>query len=175
MKDNIILIGFMGAGKTSIGTCWSAKKGRPFLDTDHLIEQEAGMSIPEIFNALGEERFREIESRVLKKLDEKADHTVISVGGGLPLKEENRAVLTRLGTVVFLRVKPDTVLKRLAGDTSRPLLQTENKECRIQRLLAIRNPVYEQAAHLVIDADDKNPEQIIMELEAALPYEGRKR
>lgn len=173
MKDNIILIGFMGAGKTSIGNCWSEKKGRPFLDTDLLIEQEAGMSIPGIFKELGEERFREIESAVLQKLDEKADHMVISVGGGLPLKEENRAVLTRLGTVVFLRVKPDTVLKRLAKDTSRPLLQAENKAARIQQLLTVRNPVYEQAAHLVIDADDKDPEQIIMELEAALPCEGK--
>jgi len=171
MKGNIILIGFMGAGKSSIGSYWSEKKSRPLIDTDQLIEQEAGMSIPEIFKELGEERFREIESSVLEKLYEKADQTVISVGGGLPLREENRAVLARLGTVVFLRVKPETVLERLAGDTTRPLLQAENKGARIRQLLEIRNPVYEQAAHLVIDVDDKAPEQIIRELEAALQHD----
>lgn len=168
MKDNMILIGFMGAGKTSIGTCWGKRKKRRLLDTDRLIEQEAGMSIPEIFKEQGEERFRQIESRVLEKLYEEADHMVISVGGGLPLREENRAILARLGTVVFLRIKPETVLKRLAGDTTRPLLQAENKSEKAQQLLKIRNPIYEQAAHLVIDVDDKTPEQIITELESVL-------
>lgn len=174
MKDNIILIGFMGAGKTSIGVFYSEKTNRPLLDTDRLIEQEAGMSIPEIFKELGEEKFREIESAVLEKLYENTDHMVISVGGGLPLREENRVILARLGTVVFLRVKPDTVLKRLKGDTTRPLLQTENKEIRIKQLLDNRNPVYEQAAHIVIDVDDKAPDQIIMDLEATLKRESKK-
>lgn len=174
MKDNTILIGFMGAGKTRIGTCWSEKKGRPLLDTDQLIEQEAGMTISDIFKELGEERFREIESGILLKLYEKADHMVISAGGGLPLRGENRAVLAKLGTVVFLRVKADTVLKRLAGDSTRPLLKAEDKAAKIQQLLKIRNPIYEQAAHVVIDVDDKAAEQIIMELDAALQCEKKK-
>ncbi len=168
MKNNTILIGFMGAGKTSIGTCLSERSGRPLVDTDQLIEAEAGMSIPQIFSEHGEAGFRRIESRILERLNNEADHTVISVGGGLPLRAENRAILSELGTVVFLRTRPDTVLSRLEGDVTRPLLQVANKREKVEQLLADRNPIYEQAAHLVIDVDRKSPEQIVQELETVL-------
>ena len=125
MKNNTILIGFMGAGKTSIGTCLSERSDRPLVDTDQLIEAEAGMSIPQIFSEQGEDGFRRIESRILEKLNNESDHIVISVGGGLPLRAENRIILSELGTVVFLRTRPDTVLSRLEGDVTRPLLQLE--------------------------------------------------
>ncbi|MGL5434234.1 MAG: shikimate kinase [Lachnospiraceae bacterium] len=175
MKDNTILIGFMGAGKTSIGTCWSKRENRPLLDIDQLIEAEAGMSIPMIFSEHGEDAFRRIESRVLERLNEEADHVVISVGGGLPLRAENRAVLAELGTVVFLRTQPDTVLSRLDGDVTRPLLQVADRRAKVEQLLRERNPIYEQAAHLVIDVDGKSPDQIVQELETALRQTNRRK
>lgn len=168
MKDNIILIGFMGAGKTSAGTCYGRKQGRPLLDTDHLIEEKAGMEIGRIFAAQGEEAFRAIETEVLKSLLAGTEGTVISVGGGLPLRTENQEILKQLGTIIFLRVSRDTVLERLAGDTTRPLLQGEDKARKIADLLACRNPVYEQAAHVIIDADGKTPRQIADEIEACV-------
>lgn len=162
MKDNIILIGFMGAGKTSVGKYLSVQ--RPLLDVDQMIEQAAGMSIRDIFASQGEEAFRRLETRVLKELCEDTEHAIISTGGGLPLRVENRELLAKLGTVVFLRVTTDTVLKRLAGDTTRPLLQGADKEQKVMALLAERNTVYEQAAHIVIDVDDKTLSQIGQEL-----------
>lgn len=165
MKDNVILIGFMGAGKTSIGTRYAKASGRPLLDMDQLIEAEAGMSVSQIFAQLGEEAFRKTETGMLEKLLLETDGAVISTGGGLPMREENRRLLAELGTVVFLRVTGNTVLARLAGDRTRPLLQAEDKKERVETLLRQRNPVYEQAAHLIIDVDGKTPAQIVRELE----------
>ncbi|MCD8223119.1 MAG: shikimate kinase [Clostridiales bacterium] len=160
MKKNLILIGFMGAGKTSVGEAYAKKSGWPIVDTDQLIEEEAGMTISRIFAEKGETVFRETETAVMQRLLSDCDNTVISVGGGLPLREENRKILKELGTVVFLRVQKETVLKRLAGDTTRPLLQTDDVEARVGELLAYRNPIYAEAAHIVIDTDDRTPDEI---------------
>lgn len=168
MKDNIILIGFMGAGKTSIGSYYSQKQGWPLLDMDHLIEEKAGMEIWQIFAIQGEDAFRVIETEVLKSLLADTERAVISVGGGLPLRVENQEILKLLGTVIFLRVSRDTVLERLAGDTTRPLLQGENKTRKVDDLMAYRNPIYEQLAHVIIDVDGKTPQQIADEIEAKL-------
>lgn len=166
MKQNLILIGFMGAGKTSVGEAYAKASGRPLLDTDQLIEAEAGMSISDIFALQGEPAFRRAETAVLERLLAETDNAVISVGGGLPLLELNRALLKQLGCVVFLRVQPETVLKRLEGDTTRPLLQGEQVEKRVRELLAYRNPLYMEAAHQVADVDGKTPEQLASELAA---------
>jgi shikimate kinase len=160
MKDNIILIGFMGAGKSSVGRTYSEMYQVPLLDTDELIEAEAGMTISKIFETQGEEAFRATETRVLKRLLAETDHTVISVGGGLPLREENRRILKELGKVVFLRVKEETVLQRLKGDTTRPLLQGDHVQQRVHELMMYRNPIYQEAAHVVIDADGILPKEI---------------
>lgn len=164
MKENIILIGFMGAGKTSVGKAFARRHGLPLLDTDQLIEEEAGMTISRIFAEQGEEAFRRAESAVLGRLLEETDHAVISVGGGLPLLEANREILKKLGTVVFLRVRKRTVLKRLAGDNTRPLLQGDGVEEKVERLLEYRNPLYEQASHLVVDVDGKTVRRIVDEV-----------
>lgn len=161
MKNNLILIGFMGAGKTSVGEAYAKASGRQLLDTDRLIEAEAGMSISDIFAKQGEPAFRQAETAVLERLLAETEDAVISVGGGLPLLEENRSILKQLGTVVFLRVKPETVLNRLQGDTTRPLLQGEQVEKRVQELLAYRNPLYIEAAHQVVDVDGKSLEELV--------------
>ena len=165
MKGNMILIGFMGAGKTTVGKALAERSGWPLLDTDQLIIEKAGMTIPEIFEQSGEEGFRRIESEVLAELLEQTDHTVISVGGGLPLREENRAVLSRLGTVVYLDVSEATVWNRLKDETDRPLLKVENVRAKIREMLTYRRPIYEQAAHITISVDEKNPGQIAAEVE----------
>lgn len=160
MDNNIILIGFMGAGKTSVGRACAQGYGLQLLDTDQLIEEEEGMSISQIFGLRGEEAFRLAETRILESLQSRANGAVISVGGGLPLREENRILLRKLGRVVFLRVRKETVLWRLAGDISRPLLRGGDAGKKVHDLLEYRNPIYAQAAHDIIDTDEKTPEEI---------------
>lgn len=167
MRQNVILIGFMGAGKTSVGNYLASQMGKQLLDTDALIEQEAGMSISDMFAIQGEAAFRRIETAVLKELLAETDHRIISVGGGLPLLAQNRELLKALGTVVFLRVGKKTVLERLAGDTTRPLLQGDDVEDKVKELLAYRNPIYEEAAHVTIDVDGKTIQTVAEEVAAA--------
>lgn len=168
MKENLILIGFMGAGKTCVGECYADRYGWPLVDTDHLIEEMAGMTISDIFALRGEGAFRDTETQVLDKLLRDTDRTVISVGGGLPLRAENREKLSHLGRVVFLRAGRDEVLKRLEGDTTRPILAGEGKAERVDRLLAQRNPIYEEAAGLIVDVDSRTPDQIVDQIVAQI-------
>lgn len=163
-RQNIILIGFMGAGKTSVGDKLAGIFHKTLIDTDQMIEDIAGMTIAQIFKQHGETPFRQLETRVLKKLLEQAEQEVISVGGGLPMREENRVLLQRLGKVVYLKVKPETVLLRLMNDTVRPLLQGDDVQSKVYTLLAEREPVYREAAHLVIETDGKTMDEIAGEI-----------
>lgn len=166
-EEHVILIGFMGSGKSSTGVALSYRLQRTVLDTDKLIEKQEGRSISEIFRKEGEAYFRERETALLRELKkEKAKH-IFSTGGGMPLREENRALLSELGTVVYLSVSPETVYERLKGDTTRPLLQGDNPLQKIKTLLAEREELYRQAADMVIRSDGKNTTQVadeIMEL-----------
>lgn len=164
MRHNLILIGFMGAGKTTIGKGYARKHYRRFVDTDELIARKAGMSIPEIFETKGEEVFRQLETEVLEELLAESTQAVISVGGGLPLREENRRLLNELGTVVYLDITSAEVWRRLAGTTGRPLLEGGNAREKIEELLSYRKPIYEQAADKIISVTDKTPEEVINEL-----------
>lgn len=168
MKKHVILIGFMGAGKTTIGKRLSRKLGVSLLDTDRLIEEEENTTISRIFETKGEEAFRQAETRMLKTLAKCEDKAVISVGGGLPMREENRKILKETGTVVYLRVQPDTVLKRLKGDTARPLLQGGDAQKKVRTLLNDREALYQEAAHITVDVDDKTVGQIAAEIEGML-------
>lgn len=164
MKRNIILIGFMGCGKTSVGSRLSRRLHRPMTDTDQMIEEISKMTVSEIFDRMGEEGFRRMETQCLKRLLEETEAQIISVGGGLPVREENRCLLGQLGIVIYLRVTPMTVCRRLASDTSRPLLQGENSEERVQTLMAQRRDIYEAVSDIIIDADDKEFDEIIDEI-----------
>ncbi len=163
-RGRLILIGFMGAGKTTVGQALAGMLGWSLVDTDQMIEEVAGMSISRIFETQGEAAFRELETAVLKNLSNRTENLVISVGGGLPLREENRTLLRQLGTVIYLRVQPDTVLCRLKGDTTRPLLQGENVKERVSELLAYRGPIYEAASHEIVDVDEKTPQEAAEEI-----------
>ena len=168
-KKHLIMIGFMGAGKTSVGIYYAGRHGIPVVDTDQLIEMTTGMSVSDIFARSGEEEFRKKETQMLKYLldtdDKEFVRTVISVGGGLPMRPENRELLKRLGTVIYLKVKPETVLERLKGDTTRPLLAGSDAKEKVEKLLAYREPFYMEASHGVVDTDGKDFEHIVEEIE----------
>lgn len=162
--DNIILIGFMGCGKSTVGIKLSYRIRRAMEDTDKLIEKDEGRTISEIFETDGEAYFRNLETECLKKLIRTENHKIISVGGGLPIREENHALLKKLGTVIYLRAGAQTIYGRVRHDTSRPLLQCENPLEKIETLMKERCAIYEKAADVVIDVDDKDFETILCEI-----------
>lgn len=164
MKENIILIGYMGSGKTTVGQALADKLSYQFLDTDAYIEEEQNMMISHIFEEYGEEYFRNIETRTIENMERNIKHNIISTGGGLPLRECNGAILKKMGFVVFLSVKKETVLERLKGDTQRPLLQGNDMEQKIEEMLNFRNPIYEYTAHLKVEVDNKTVEEIAEEI-----------
>lgn len=167
--NNIILIGFMGCGKTSVGKRLSKKISFCFKDTDQLIEEKAGKTISEIFADEGEKAFRNMETECLKNLIAcKESGMVLSVGGGLPMREENRGLLRKLGNVIYLKASGETVYNRVKHDTKRPLLQGNNPRGRILDLMAARKGFYEDAAEYTVSVDNKTFTQIIEEIEALL-------
>ncbi len=173
MKHNIILIGFMGCGKTSVGERLAQKLSYRFRDTDRMIEQKERDTINQIFAVHGEEYFRCKETGLLEELQSELDHAVLSTGGGLPLRERNAQLLKDLGFVVYLKASKETTLKRLSGDHTRPLLQGDDMEKRIEGMLDYRTPIYERVAHKIIVTDHKSIDEIatiIMEAYMKLIY-----
>lgn len=162
---NVILIGFMGCGKTTVGLKLSYRLRRTVIDTDKEIEKEEHRSISDIFATDGEAYFRDRETDCLRKLIKIANNQIISVGGGLPLREENRRLLHELGQVFYLRAEGDTIYGRVKDDTTRPLLQGDDPLHKISTLLKERDPYYRTAADEVITVDGKNFEQILNEIE----------
>ncbi len=162
--SNVILIGFMGSGKTTVGLRLSYRLKRVVEDTDKLIEKKENKSISEIFSTNGEDAFRKMETDCLRELLSFKQERIISTGGGLPIRRENHALLRKLGTVVYLQISPACVWERLKNDTQRPLLQCENPLHKIQELLSERVSFYEEAADIVIDVDGKNMEQVLAEI-----------
>jgi len=160
-KDNIVLIGFMGSGKSTLGIRLSYRLRRVIEDTDKLIEKKTGRSISDIFARDGEEAFRTMETQLLKELNENANGKIVAVGGGTPVREENRPLLKSLGTVVYLRIRPESVYERLKGDTTRPLLQGDNPREKIENLMTARKDAYEGSADLIIDVDDLEVNEIV--------------
>ena len=141
-RRNIVLIGFMGSGKTTLGLKLSYLLRMPVEDTDKLIERQEGRSITQIFADDGESYFRELETELLRKCGEQKYERILSVGGGTPVNPVNRPLLHQCGTVVYLRVSPEVVYERLKNDTTRPLLQCEDPLTRIRELLEIRDKIY---------------------------------
>jgi shikimate kinase len=159
-KKNIILIGFMGSGKTSVGKVLAGHLSYRFCDTDEMLERKAGDTINHIFAIRGEEYFRLMETELLKEMLPDIDRTVISTGGGLPLREQNAELLKKIGYVVFLKASKETTVQRLRGDRTRPLLQGGELEQKVEKLLDLRTPLYERAAHKIIITDNSTIEDI---------------
>lgn len=160
-RGNVVLIGFMGSGKSTMGIRLSYRLQYILEDTDKLIETKAGMTISEIFAREGEEAFRQMETQLLQQLVEKKGRRVYSVGGGTPVRAVNRPLLKKLGTVVYLRTRPETVYERLKNDTTRPLLQGEDPLGKIRSLMAERESAYAETADVILDVDEMTTDQVV--------------
>lgn len=157
--SNIILIGFMGSGKTTFGKWLARSEDMEFCDTDELIEAKEGRIINDIFAKDGEDYFRNLETEMVRQLIDECDkkamkcRRVVSVGGGLPVKEVNRELLHKLGTCVYLRTSKEELVRRLQSDTTRPLLAGGSLEEKIDSLMAARKDIYESVADVILDTD----------------------
>lgn len=160
-KENIVLIGFMGCGKTSVGIRLSYYLRRTFLDTDGQIEKSQDCSISKIFAEKGEAYFRDLETKQLELLVATADGEIISTGGGVPLRDENRRLLKQLGVVIYLKISPQVVYERLKNDTTRPLLQGEHPLEKIENMLKQRESFYRKSADVIINVDHLNIDEIV--------------
>ena len=165
---NIILVGYMGSGKSTVGRKAARAVEYTFLDTDVLIEKEEGMTIAKLFEEKGEAYFREKETEIIRRLLEEPKGNIIATGGGLPMKEGNAGLLKQLGTVIYLKSETETLVKRLSGDHVRPLLQNVNLREKIDTMLAIRGPVYEACADVVLQTDNMSFYEIICNIEKLL-------
>ncbi len=168
---NIILEGFMGSGKSTVSELISDKLELELIDTDEAIEEAEGRKISEIFEQDGEEAFRDMETELMEMvISEHMRETVISLGGGLPVREKNRELLKKVGKVVYLRTAPETVYDRLKGDDTRPLLKSEDPLARIKELQDKRGKIYEEVADIIVDTDGKTPEEVANEIIAAIGF-----
>ncbi len=157
---NIVLIGFMGSGKTSIGKRLSVKMKWEFIDMDDFIEKREGMSVTEIFEKKGEPYFRSVERELCKRFRE-PKCKIIATGGGVIKNKDNVADLKRGGVIIYLKSRPETIAHNLRNDNTRPLLMCDDKLGRIRELLAQREPVYNKCADITIDVSELNLEQTL--------------
>jgi shikimate kinase len=159
---NIVLIGFMASGKTSVGRRLAQRLGYSFLDTDQFIESELGCSIAQVFSIQGEDYFRNLESRIAARLHG-LQNTVISTGGGLPITPGNLERLREAGTVVFIKASLEDILRRLERDVRRPKVQGGELRETVSNLLGERLPTYEQA-DLVVESHGKSVNRVCGEI-----------
>jgi len=159
---NIVLIGFMGTGKTVVARQLARILGMKIIDVDTEIEKSMKMTINDIFKQFGEPRFREIETEIIKQVSENKN-VIISTGGGVVLKQENIDSLRNNGIIICLTAEPETILKRTSNSNDRPLLRVDNPIKRIKELLDFRQPYYEKA-DLMINTENKTPLQIAEEI-----------
>lgn len=162
---NIILIGFMGCGKSTIGVRLSYRMKQPYIDTDKYIESMEESSVSELFAQRGEEAFRDTETEVLRSfVDKRLKNHVVATGGGMPLRPENMRLMKALGPVVWLKITPEGVYERLKTDTTRPLLQVPEPLVKIKELMSVRESAYRDCADIAIDVENKTPERIMDEI-----------
>ncbi len=166
----ISLIGMPGCGKSTVGRQLARRLQVPFMDSDHVIEARIGCPIRQYFEREGEERFREVESDVIDELT-RAPEGVLSTGGGSILLALNRRHLHDRGRVIYLKSTPEDLYRRLRHDRSRPLLQVADPLMRLRDLYAVRNPLYRETAHFVIETGRPSVatlvNMIVMQIELA--------
>ena len=166
-KGNIILIGPMGSGKTSTGRMLAKEMGYAFVDTDEEVTKRTGVSIAYIFDVEGEEGFRKRECLALKEcLND--NNTILSTGGGIVLSKENRDLLQDRGTVVYLQTSIRSQVKRTASTNNRPLLQNNDPEETLEKLMLTRAPLYEEIADITIMTDNKSLQEMSKEIQRAI-------
>jgi len=168
---NIILVGFMGVGKSAVANFLKKNKNMTVMDTDHLIEEKEGCSIQEIFKEKGEPYFRSLETRLLEELcSHGLSNTVISCGGGMVLDPANVILMERLGVVVALTATPETIYQRVKNCKNRPILDKNMNVEYINNLLKKRKEFYEKASTIQIETDNKTIEKACEELFIALSH-----
>jgi len=160
-RGHVFLVGFMGAGKSTVGNILAALLGRPFVDLDRLIEERSGQSVSEIFAAGGEDAFRRAETQTLDNLRQH-EPAVVACGGGVVLRPENRRILSELGTVAYLEVTAGEALARIGDVSGRPLL-AEGGPAAAAMLLNAREGLYRAAADICVDTSGREPEAIARE------------
>jgi len=163
MSQSLILVGPMGAGKSTIGKLLASILDLPFSDSDRVIEEKTGADIPWIFDMEGEEGFRLRETAVLSELLV-GESMVIATGGGIVMRDENRALLKGDGVVVYLTASIDQLVERTYKDKKRPLLQVDDPEAKIRELIALRDPLYTEVADLVVQTDRRSPKAVAQEI-----------
>lgn len=168
--ERVLLIGMMGAGKSTTGRLLAERLGWPYLDSDDEIERQTGRTVPDIWKGEGEPAFRAEESRVLAQACTTAGPVVVSVAGGAVLDPANRVLIRRAGLVVWLRAEVSTLALRVGSGAGRPLLQ-DGPAAALAHLSEVRAPVYAELAHLVFEVDRMAPPQVVDRIVAALARE----
>jgi len=162
-SQRIFLVGPMGAGKSTIGRLLSKELSLPFKDTDHEIEARTGADIPWIFDMEGEEGFRDRETVVIDELTQLPE-VILATGGGAILREQNRRFLVSRGTVVYLETSVDQQYQRTLRDKNRPLIQQDDPRGVLEKLLAIRDPLYRASADLIVSTHLGNPQAVVRKI-----------
>ena len=157
----------MGAGKSTIGKRLAKAMNKTFLDSDHQIEARTGVDIPTIFDIEGESGFRKRESTIIDELTG-SNNLVLATGGGAILNEANRQHLMSRGIVIYLRTSVSQQLARTKHDRNRPLLATEDPESRLNELMRVRAPLYQEVADIIVDTDQRHSNQVVREIQKDL-------
>ena len=160
IRRSIILTGYMGCGKTTVGRELSLRTGKVLADTDEMIVERENCPVPQIFAEKGEPYFRDLETKLLRDLDAGETDMVCSTGGGIVLRRENRELLKKIGFTVWLTASPETISERLASDRERPLLPAGADPERIRVMIKERTEAYKESADLIVRTDGKKPEEI---------------
>jgi len=168
MFKNIILTGFMGVGKTSVGTRLAKDLGFTFVDTDELIEADQKISISAIFSTFGEPYFRDVETRIVKQVLEN-ENQVVSTGGGAVIRDENRRAFKENGVTICLIAHPESIYDRIKHETHRPLLQGTDPLAKIRELLDARERFYRQA-DFIVDTSERSVDDVISEIKEKVRY-----
>jgi len=153
----------MGAGKSTIGKRLSQRLRLDFMDSDKEIEKRTGVSIALIFELEGEQGFRQREASIIEELS-KLDRIVLATGGGAILSSTNRDLLSKRGTTIYLQTSVEFQLQRTSRDSKRPLLQTDNPRKKLEELLAIRDPLYQELADIVVKTDGRHVNAVVNEI-----------
>lgn len=170
LPEKIVLVGPMGAGKSTIGRHLARQLGYEFRDSDRELEYRTGANIPWIFDVEGESGFRDRESRMISELLRK-DHLVLATGGGAVLRPENRESL-RQAYVIYLKVPPDLQYERTRRDRNRPLLQNDDPQGILEKLFHERDPLYTEVADMVIEGEHRGPRSLVRYLVGQLQRSG---